>query len=112
MPFPISGRRLAPKISTMMSRMITISGRPIGPKRARTLMGALVTKLIGNSLPPAAAVLVILALTSAAAGAGSGAGRGPGRQVPGQPGTSQEPQPQPRPQFSTRVTQVEVYATV
>ncbi len=85
MPFPISGRRLAPKINMMMTRMISISGSPIGPKSA--------TKLMDSSLRPrGAAILLILALTSAATGAD-------------QATTTQ-------PQFATGVTQVEVYATV
>jgi Ca-activated chloride channel family protein len=71
-------------------------------------MGGFVSKLIGNSLPPGAAVLVILALTSAASGAGSAIAPHPA----GRRGAAQEPQTQPRPEFSTRVTQVEVYATV
>src|SRR5688572_8343970 len=65
----------------MMTRMISISGSPMGPKSAR--------RPIANSLaPPLAAIALILALTAAA----------PAGLVP--------------PQFATRVTQVEVYATV
>lgn len=84
-PLPISGRRLAPKINTMMTRMISISGKPIGPKSAMSPMS--------YSLPRIAAILAILALTST----GSSAER---PEVPQQP------------VFTAGVTQVEVYATV
>ena len=88
MPLPISGRRLAPKIKMMISRIITISGNPMGPKNA--------TKLMEGSLRPhCVAILVILALTSATSGATHG-----------------QAAPPQQPQFSSRVTQVEVYATV
>src|SRR5262245_41850925 len=86
MPLPISGRRLAPKISMMITRMISISGKPIGPKSAYG-------KLMDGSVRPrtlwrSTATLVILALATSGA-------RG-----------------QQQPMFSSRVTQVEVYATV
>ena len=72
-----------------MTRMISISGRPIGPKSANILTG----KLMGDSVRPrGAAILLILALTSATSA---------DQAAPAQP-----------PTFSTRVTQVEVYATV
>jgi Ca-activated chloride channel family protein len=87
MPLPISGKRLAPKINMRISRMISISGRPMGPKSASG-------KLMSGSIRPhLAAILVILALTSAPSGALS------------------QPDPQ-TPTFSSRITQVEVYATV
>ena len=82
-----------------MSRMITISGKPIGPRNANTGVGRfidrLIDRLIEHSLRPrAAAIVVILALTSAATGAEQAAATSP------------------QPTFSTRVNQVEVYATV
>ena len=36
MPRPSSGNRLAPKIKITIARMMSISGKPIGPKRAST----------------------------------------------------------------------------
>src|SRR5687767_1504651 len=84
MPLPISGRRLAPKMSTMITRMISISGRPIGPKSAmRPMGGSLVSRW-----PRFTAILLILALTSAADGEVTHL------------------------QFATRINQVEVYASV
>ena len=62
-PLPISGKRLAPKIRRMMTRMISISGSPMGPKSAKKLMEGSLRLLV-------AALLGILALTSAAPLAG------------------------------------------
>lgn len=72
-----------------MTRMISISGKPRGPNSATKLMGRFIA---GSSGPRGAAILLILALTSAAS---------PRAQVPAA-----------QPQFSSGVTQVEVYASV
>ena len=69
-----------------MTRMINISGSPIGPKRATKLMS-------GTSQPLVAAIPLILALTSTALS------------------SFQAVAPQ-QPTFSSGVTQIEVYATV
>jgi Ca-activated chloride channel homolog len=74
-----------------MTRMINISGSPIGPKSATKLMGFSFRP--GKGGPHGAAILLILTLTSTAPA---------GQQTV----ASQQPQ------FSTKVTQVEVYATV
>jgi Ca-activated chloride channel family protein len=84
-PLPISGRRLAPKIKMMITRMISISGSPIGPKSAKSPMS--------YSLSPVAAILLILALTST------------------KPAAARPDLPE-QPTFTAGVTQVEVYATV
>ena len=84
MPLPISGRRLAPKMSMMITRMISISGRPIGPNSAtRPISGSFFTQW-----PRAATILLILTLTSAASAELVHA------------------------QFLSRVNEVEVYASV
>ena len=99
MPLPISGKRLAPKIRRMMTRMISISGNPMGPKSAKKLMD-------GSLRPRIAAFLGILALTSAALRAAPRSfKRRRHNTLPMRRRASQ-------PTFSTRVTQVEVYATV
>ncbi|MGQ0732949.1 MAG: VWA domain-containing protein [Acidobacteriota bacterium] len=69
-----------------MTKMISISGSPIGPNKARTLIR-------GSLRPRGAALGLILALTST----GSGAGRD---------------SPPQRPLFAAGVTEVAVYATV
>ena len=93
MPLPISGRRLAPKISMMITRMISISGKPMGPKSASG-------KLMSGSVQPhTAAILAILALTSTSTWLGAY-------------GKLADTADDQQPTFSSRVTQVEVYATV
>src|SRR6185369_13226570 len=102
MPRPISGRRLAPKIRITITRMTSISGKPIRPMTCSLCMllrGAfrdLSTKGSACARQPALVALVVLGVWLI------------GVIGPDEAGFAQEPAPA---QFASGVQLVEVYAT-
>src|SRR5262245_7481216 len=95
MPRPISGSRLAPKISTTIKRMTSISGKPIRPMTYSLFRDLSIKGPACAGYRRAAATLVALLGVAASVGPGdAGIARAAG------------------PQFASGVNLVEVYVTV